>query len=155
MQTPKPTTNSITHHVPPYIPSFSPYRTKIQQISQTITEQNKYIKKYLLIYKYFSQLSPICSLATSGCLLLFHSTPILSSTYFTYLLVTHVTHLFTYTIIQPSQKYIIHKEVYDGLQTLKQSIDFYLLKHNQDDMQNYITFETLYSKLLKKCEPIN
>jgi len=155
MQTPKPISNSITQHIPPYIPPFSPYRTKIQQITQTITDKNKHIKHYLMYYKYFSQISPICSLATAGMLLFLYSNPILSSTSFTYILVTHVTHLFTYSIIQPSQKYIIYKEVYDGLQTLKQSIDFYLLKHNQDDVQNYITFETLYSKLIKKCETIN
>lgn len=152
MQTPKPISNSITQHIPPYTPPFSPHRTKILQLQSTITNQYSTLKPTINIYKHFSRFSPIVSLFTSGCLLFFYTNPILSSSTFTYILTTHITHLFTYALIQPSQKYIIYREVYDGLQSLKQSIDFYLLKHNQDDIQNYMAFETLYSKLLKKCE---
>lgn len=155
MQTPKPISNSITNHIPPYQPPFSPHRIKIIQLQSTIADQYSQLKKNIYLYKHFSKLSPICSLFTSGCLLFFYTNPILSSTTLTYLFVSHVSHLFIYTIVQPSQKYIIYREVYDGLQSLKQSIDFYLLKHNQDDVQNYITFETLYSKLLKKCDLLN
>lgn len=152
MQTPKPISNSITNHIPPYQPSFSPHRSKIIQLQSTILQQSSYLKQIIPIYKHFSTLSPICSLFTSGCLLFFYANPILSPTTFTYLLLAHTSHLFLYTIIQPSEKYVLYREVYDGMYSLKQTIEFYLLKHNQDDIQNYITFETLYSKLLKKCD---
>ena len=57
-------------------------------------------------------------------------------------------------MIQPSSRYTLYKEVIEGLQSLSVSIDFYLCKHNEDDYQNYIAFETCQHKLLKKIDNI-
>jgi len=155
MQTPKPNSTKITGLIQKNKKEIqlSPYRTKIKSIQSSI---HSIIQKYqikLNMYKWCSKLSITSSLLFSSILLSLSFLPTTNQTkLFKGLSIANLGCIFSYQIIQPSSKYIIYKEVIDGLQSLHQSIDFYLCKYNEDDYQNYITFESCLHKLLKKLE---
>ena len=155
MQTPKPNTSKITGLLQKNVREIqlSPYRTKIKNIHSSVSSSLTDYHKKAKLYKWFSKLTLTTSLFLSTVLL---SLSFFSSDYkphlYQYLTLTNVGCIFSYTLIQPSSKYILYKEVIDGLQSLHQSIEFYLCKYNEDDYQNYITFENCQTKLVKKLD---
>ena len=162
MQTPKNFTTKITGFLPnrPSEIFLSPYRTKITHIQSSINTSVSSLHSKALYYKWFSKIAISSSFFISSLLLFSsfshsssNSTPvtplnlkILSS--------LNLSCIFLYQMIQPSIKYTLYKEVTEGLRSLSVSIDFYLCKHNEDDYQNYITFETCQYKLLKKIDTL-
>ncbi len=163
MQTPKNFTTKITGFLPnrPSEIGLSPYRTKITGIQSSINGSVSSFHSKALYYKWFSKLTLSSSFFISS-LLLFSSLSSTSTSSSNILTPLHLKLLssfnlgciFLYQMIQPSIKYILYKEVIEGLQSLSVSIDFYLCKHNEDDYQNYIAFETCQHKLLKKIDNI-
>ncbi len=160
MQTPKPNTTKITGLLQKNNREIqlSPYRTKIKNIHSSVQSSISDVQKKINFYKWYSRLSLTTSLFVSTILLslsffspqLSFDNPIL----FQSLTLSNVGCIFTYTLIQPSSKHILYKEVIDGLQSLHQSIEFYLCKYSEDDYQNYITFESCQTKLLKKLDTL-
>ncbi len=158
MQTPKPSSTKITGLLQKNTKEIqlSPYRTKIKNIHFSVLSSLSDYQKKANLYKWYSRITLTTSLFLSTILLslsffspqLSFDKPIL----FQSLTLSNVGCIFTYTLIQPSSKYILYKEVIDGLQSLHQSIEFYLCKYSEDDYQNYITFETCQTKLLKKLD---
>ena len=162
MQTPKNFTTKITGFLPnrPSEIILSPYRTKITHIQSSINSSVSSFHSKALYYKWFSKLTLSSSFFISSFLLfssfLPHSpnstsTPPLNIKVLSSL---NLGCIFLYQMIQPSIRYTLYKEVIEGLQSLSVSIDFYLCKHNEDDYQNYITFETCQHKLLKKLDTL-
>jgi len=159
MQTPKNFTTKITGFLPirPSEIIISPYRTKITQIQTSINTFSSSFHTKALYYKWFSKILLSSSFFISS--FLFFSSFTSSSPSFmplnTKILSSlNLSCIFIYQMFQPSSKYILYKEVIEGLQSLSVSIDFYLCKHNEDDYQNYITFETCQHKLLKKLDTL-
>ncbi len=159
MQTPKNFTTKITGFLPnrPSEIIISPYRTKITHIQNSITTFITSFQTKAFYYKWISKLLLSSSFFISSFLLFssFTSTSLPTTLLNIQVLSSlNLGCIFTYQMFQPSSRYILYKEVIEGLQSLSISIDFYLCKHNEDDYQNYITFETCQHKLLKKLDTL-
>ncbi len=156
MQTPKPISSQITSNLYLYSNPISPYRQRIKDIHSTISSNIKNYSYYISLYKWLSKITTFTSFFCSSYLLFYTlispQQNIIHPTISPFIASINLSSIFTYIIIQPSQKYILYKESLDGFLSLNQSIDFYLCKHNQDDQENYLTFETCHSKLLKKID---
>jgi hypothetical protein len=164
MQTPKNFTTKITGFLPnrPSEIVLSPYRTKITHIQTSINTSILSFHSKALYYKWFSKLLLSSSFFISSFLFFssfispYSSLPKNTSSFLNIQTLSSLNLgcIFTYQMFQPSSKYTLYKEIIEGLQSLSVSIDFYLCKHNQDDYENYITFETCQYKLLKKLDNI-
>ncbi len=163
MQTPKNFTTKITGFLPnkPSEIVLSPYRNKITHIQSSINSSISSFHSKAFYYKWFSKVLLSSSFFISSFLFFSSltsssSSPSSSSTFSNTKVLSSLNLgcIFLYQIFQPSSRYTLYKEVIDGLQSLSVSIDFYLCKHNQDDYENYITFETCQHKLLKKLDTL-
>ncbi len=165
IKTPKPNSNIITRSFIRKIPT-SPYNDKIKIIKNSVSSNLIDLKTKYNYNKYLSSFLPICNLILSGCILTFTLiNPYISSDkqQFQKMYKTSLFHFsilntfftFSYVIIKPSHKYILYKEIIEGLELLDQSIDHYLCKPNKnEEYENYIAFNTCEYKLLKKINSI-